>query len=191
MKALCINLKDRPDRWVEFTSQQFPFKVERFEAIKEAPGWQGCRKSYLECLKIASRGTEPTLIMEDDCVILGDWGLVEQAMSELPDDWDVLYLGATLNEPLVKHSEHLYRLTWAWTTHAIIWRGGLAVGHVFNHEDDIGKIDVFLSNEIQAKFKCYIIYPLFATQRNGISNIVKGWQDYDKLIVERYKKYVL
>lgn len=186
MKAYCINLLDRPDRWTQFIEQKYPFDVERFDAIRKAPGWEGCRDSYIEVLK---KVTEPTLIMEDDCQILGNWDLVYNAIAELPEDWDCLYLGATLNEPLVKYSEHLYRITWGWTTHAIIWRGGRAVNHVIKSFENIKKIDVFFANEIQVMFNCFIIYPLFATQRNGISNIAKGWQDYDKLIVERYKKY--
>ena len=186
MKAYCINLLDRPDRLVQFYSQKFPFEVERFEAIKAVPGWVGCRDSYLEILK---KINEPTLIMEDDCQILKDWSLFFEAIAELPEDWDCLYLGATLNEPHLRYSEHLYYLSWAWTTHAIIWRGGRAVKFVLDCEKDIKKIDVFLSDKIQTIFNCFIIYPLFATQRNGISNIAKGWQNYDELIVERFKKY--
>jgi hypothetical protein len=189
MKALCINLFDRPDRWVQFYSQKFPFEVERFDAIKKAPGWVGCRESYLECLKIGQNTGEPFIIMEDDCQILGSWTDVFLVMKELPDNWDCLYLGATLNEPLKKYSEHLCWLSWAWTTHAIIWKGGRAVEHILQSSEKIKKIDVFFADEIQKIFNCFIIYPLFATQRNGISNISKGWQNYDELIVERYKKY--
>jgi hypothetical protein len=112
-------------------------------------------------------------------------------MSELPTNWDCLYLGATLNEPLQRYSDHLLRITWGWTTHAILWRGGRAVDHIIKSAEHIKKIDVFFANEIQVMFESFIIYPLFATQRNGIGNIVKGWQDYGILINERYKKYVL
>jgi hypothetical protein len=187
MKAYCINLLSRPERWMEFKEQKLPFEVERFEAIKNTIGWVGCRDSYLSVLEKV-KGL--TFIMEDDCLFLESWSFIDDVMKQLPDDWDLLYLGATLNEPLKKYSENLYRITWGWTTHAILYNGDKVAKYILQNRNKINKIDVFMANYVQPNFNCFITYPLCATQRAGFSDIINGPQDYS-VITERYKKYVL
>lgn len=185
-KALCINLKERGDRWSQFVTQILPFPVERHEAIKDSIGWVGCRASYLEALK---KVYGLSFIMEDDCMFLYDWSFIEDLMGQLPADWDCLYLGATLNEPLVRFSANLYKLTKAWTTHAILYNGRKVPDFILSHERDIRKIDVFLANHVQPSYKCFITYPMTATQRPSFSDVIRRQQDY-AVIKERYEMYV-
>jgi len=185
-KAYCINLNERKDRWDEFLKQQIPFPVERYEATKDSIGWFGCRVSYLEVL---AKVEGVTFIMEDDCMFLNSWDFISDVMKQLPEDWDLLYLGATLNEPLKKYSENLYRITWGWTTHAILYNGNKVPKFILSQGPHIRKIDVFLANEVQTKFNCFITYPLCATQRPSYSDVIRANQDY-KVIKDRYAKYV-
>jgi GR25 family glycosyltransferase involved in LPS biosynthesis len=187
MKAYCVNLKERPERWVEFQTQKLPFEVERFEAIKATPGWVGCTRSYVEVMK---KIDGPTLVMEDDCLFLESWEFVEGIMTQLPYNWDCLYLGATLNEPLEKFSENLYKLKRGWTTHAILYRDARIPEFIVRNAEMVRKIDVFLELEVQPRFNCFITYPLVATQRPGYSDIINREQDY-AVIKERYDKYVI
>ena len=187
MKAICVNLKEREDRWLEFTKQSFPFEVERFEAIKDSIGWYGCRCSYLEVMK---KVEGLTLILEDDAMLLKDWEFISGIFPQLPDDWDMLYFGATLNEPLKRYSENLYRITEGWTTHAILYNGRKVPDYILSHADDIRKIDVFIANRVQPIFNCFITYPMTITQRPSYSDIINRQQDYT-IIKERYDKYVL
>lgn len=185
MKAFCINLKERPENWVKFRSQQLPFEVERFEAIKDSPGWKGCTKSHLEIMK---KIDGMTIVMEDDCLFLKEWNYIEDIMKQLPDNWDALYLGATLNVPLEKYSDNLFRLKGGWTTHAIIYKDDTIPKFIVKHMAPIRKIDVYLA-ELQEKFNVFITYPLTATQRPGYSDVINREQDY-AIINERYKLYV-
>jgi len=185
-KAFCINLKERPERYADFVKQSLPFPVERHEAVKDPIGWYGCRVSYLQVLK---KCNGLSFIMEDDCLFLKDWTFISSVMDQLPSDWDLLYLGATLNEPLKKYSENLYLITQGWTTHAILYNGRKVPDYILSMESHIRKIDVFIANEVQTKFKCFITYPLTATQRPSYSDIIRRDQDY-AVITERYNLYV-
>lgn len=187
MKAYCINLKERPERWAEFQTQKLPFEVERFEAIKASPGWVGCRNSYLEVMK---KVDGLTLVMEDDCLFLESWEFIENIGLQLPPNWDCLYMGATLNEPLEQFSENLFRLKWAWTTHAILFRDSRIPEFILQNASIIRKIDVFLANEVQTRFNCFTTWPLTATQKPGHSDIINRHTDY-AVIKERYDKYVI
>jgi len=186
-RAFCINLKDRADRWDEFIKQSLPFLVEKHEAVKDSIGWYGCRLSYLQVLK---KIEGVSLIMEDDCLFLKDWVFISHVMDQLPKDWDMLYLGATLNEPLQKYSENLYKIQKGWTTHAILYNGRKVPDFILENESRVKKIDVFIANYVQPVFKCFITYPLCATQRPSYSDVINRNQDY-AVIKERYDKYVV
>lgn len=186
MKAYCINLKSRPERWEQFKEQNLPFEVERFDAIKDHIGWVGCTKSYVEVMK---KIDGLTLVMEDDCLFLESWEFVQNIMTQLPYNWDCLYFGATLNEPLEKVSENIYKIKKGWTTHAILFRDSRIAEFIVRNVPMIRKIDVFLADHVQELFNCFITYPLVATQRAGYSDIINRQQDY-AVIKERYDKYV-
>ena len=67
-------------------------------------------------------------------------------------NWDMLYLGATLNEKLERFSPHLFRLKKAWTTHAMIFNNQNGViDYILNNNGGGRKIDVFYAEQIQEK----------------------------------------
>lgn len=187
MKAFVMNLEDRPDRMEEFKKNNFPFEVERFNAIKTDPGWKGCTKSQLVIL---SRQKDfPFIIFEDDCVLLKSWDVVENAMKQLPEDWDMLYLGATLERPIERYSENLFRLKNAYCAHAIIYNSKRAVDYILNEHENFFRnsserntLDVFYFYAVQEKFNCFIVSPLVATQRPGFSDIENMNVDYIQII---------
>jgi glycosyl transferase, family 25 len=190
MKAYCINLDSRPDRMESFIKQNIPLNIERYPALTGANGHEGCTKTHLKLL--SEQTAFPFAVFEDDCLMLGDWSIVEKAISQLPENWDLLYLGATLNEPLTRYSENLFVLKKAWTTHAIIYNTKDVVDFIVkNHNTH--KIDAFYNYEVQEKFKCFITYPLVANQSNSPSNIriKRKWGENinDIMIPERYKKF--
>lgn len=187
MKAYCINLSERMNRWEEFKTQNIPFEVERFEAIKASPGWVGCRASYLEVMK---KVDGLTLVLEDDCLFLHPWEDVLKIIPQLPVTWDCLYLGATLNQALERYSDNLFKLKKGWTTHAILYRDRRIPEFILANAGNIRKIDVFLADVVQEKFNCFITQPLIATQRPGHSDIIDRFTDY-AVIKERYEKYVI
>ena len=178
MKAYVINLDDRPERMVEFNKNKFPFEVTRFSAIKTENGQDGCNMSHFTIMK---QQTEfPFIILEDDCVMISPWSDVENAMLQLPDDWDALWLGATLDAPIKRHSDNLYRVKQAYCTHAVIYNSQRIIDYILKEFDPFQPtithkkvIDVFYYEKIQEKFNCYITYPMMALQTGGYSDIMK------------------
>lgn len=88
-------------------------------------------------------------------------------MTQLPLDWDCLYLGASPQEPQERYSENLFRIKNSWCMHAILWhnREGGAIEYLLANKDRINKIDVFMAQEVMPKFNCFLIAPMVATQR--------------------------
>lgn len=186
MKAYCINLAQRKERWERFISQKFPFDVMRFDAIKG--GSDGCLKSHLSIL---ANCKDELLIMEDDCKILQDWNVFNAAYSQIPVDWDVLYLGAILHEKLERYSDNLFRVKKAWATHGILYTREVAEYILKDGFSTIRRhrnYDNYLARVIQPKFNCFIIYPLFATQFPGHSDVINAHRECADLI-PNYESY--
>jgi hypothetical protein len=186
-----IHLDRRTDRLIdaetEFAKMGMEFSL--VLAFDEKPGWVGCKKSHLYILRELP-GTVFAVYEDDVQFLLGERD-IRIAMDELPEDWDMLYLGASPQEPFYRYSPHLFKMGKSWTTHAIIWhrREGGAINYILQHEDEIGKIDVFLSEQVHPKFNCFLVSPLICTQkqtqsdcckRSDLSTIVRNYNRYCK-----------
>ena len=188
MKATVINLDSRADRMETFKKNNFPFDVGRFSGIVLPSGEDGFTKSALTV--IGNQKEYPFVVFEDDCIMMESWDVVENAISQLPDDWDALWLGATLTRKLERYSENLYRLRRAYTTHAVIYNSPEMVDFILkNHNTPPGRnLDIFYFSVVQNIFNCFITYPLCATQSEGYSDISKqntgSW-----IIKSSYNKY--
>jgi hypothetical protein len=154
-------------------------------------GWMGCRDSHLSCLVKIFANQEVSAIFEDDIKFLTDISVATEAMTELPSDWDILYLGCSPQAPQEQYSPHLFKITKALTTHAMIWnvRENGALEYCLTADDEyrIGKWDVFLMNEVQPKFNCFCTYPMVCTQadfqsdtcrRSDVSTIVTNYNRF-------------
>jgi hypothetical protein len=192
ISVYCINLDSRKDKWklsVE-EARKIGVNLIRYPAIWKNIGHDGCRATHLALLEEA-KGEGVVMVTEDDFRIIVDnpIEIVQKAYSQLPDDWDMFYLGATLNVPLEQYSDNLFRLKRAWATHAFFYnnQNGVMDYILENHNTD--KFSVFLHDDVQEKFNCFITYPMVATQRAGRSDILRKRVSY-KVIEERYAKYV-
>jgi GR25 family glycosyltransferase involved in LPS biosynthesis len=188
LKAWVINLDERPDRMELFKENKFPFEVERFSAIKADPGWIGCTQSHLAIL---NKSEVPLIIFEDDFVFIESWNKVEKVMSQLPEDWDALYLGATLMKYTERYSENLFRIKEGLCAYAIIFNSKRLVNYIISNFDSYETImrktiDVFYAYDVQQKFNCFVVHPLIGTQRAGYSDIEKRVTDYTQ-ITELFK----
>lgn len=158
-------------------------EVERFQSIPDIGPHQSFNKSEREILcRFWLEETPQTLLhVEDDCVFR-NLDHLEQALNELPDDWDIVYLGANLicwnnGEPAPeRYSEHLFRVRAAWTTHAVAYNRKcifeiLAKQPAWSEQ----MYDQYLSNRL-SEFNAYCVAPMVAYQRPRFSSI---WQrDY-------------
>jgi hypothetical protein len=162
--------------------------VEPYHAVREIGPHQSFshseRNILLDFLYDANANT--LLHVEDD-VLWRDLGHLEQAISELPFDWDILYLGANLllwnngSEPQPeRYSAHLWRVQAAWTTHAVAYHKR-CVRRVLEKQPGFSEImfDNYLSTRLP-DLNAYIVAPMVAWQRPRISSI---WQ---KSVVDDY-----
>lgn len=190
----CINLDERTDRW-QLVQKQFNkhgFKIKRFSAVKKAPGWMGCTQSHIDLLMIL-RSERYFFIFEDDVVLLPNFAdTLIKAISELPENWDLLYLGANLQQPITKYSKHLCRLKGAFCTHAMLFNNnrGLA-DYIIGHSPTIKKIDIFYRDHLQEHFNTFICNPMIATQADSYSDITRKNQKYEQLMIDNFNKNIL
>ncbi len=110
VRALCINLDRRPERWEAFKRNCPIGGVRRFPAINgravRPPAWWrqgggawGCMLSHIRILEQAltdglDRRGEALLVLEDDALFPPDFAeRVARFILALPDDWEQAYLG--------------------------------------------------------------------------------------------------
>lgn len=187
----CINLEERTDRWEqaqkEFDKLGIRDKVLHFPALKFDNGALGCRESHLSIIKKAKdEGLKNVLIFEDDVLVI-DENIVHlnKSLDQLKDrDWDLFYLGATVDPNvgrLVTHTPNLVKTNFAYTTHAY------AINHTMY--DFILKeapfhpiIDVFYCRYIVPRQKTFIMNPMLCIQQEGYSNIENQHADYGWMV---------
>lgn len=178
-KAICINLAHRTDRWEAAQKQftRFEIEVERFDAISHENPMTGIHMSYQAILR-ANRGKQ-LLILEDDVEFLRPLSALKDAYNDLPEDWDMLYLGGNAERRQHRHSDWLYKANGILSTHAILYSPKMVnwlADNMFEAHDQIDRsntLDVYFMKEIQPEFNCFIVYPQIASQVFGYSDICK------------------
>jgi hypothetical protein len=201
-KIYCINLNKRTDRWNNAKEQFIKFNllknVYRFPAIEKTDGRVGCINSHIEILKDAKLNNyKNILVFEDDFLILNEnfIQILNDSYSQLPNDWNLLYLGANVQLNLPKYSENLILLTHGYATHAIAYNYNIYDFIISKYDNceqitDINDcLDVWYSRYIQSKGKSFLIKPLLVTQMNSYSDIQNRDVDYT-FIEKRYNDYI-
>ncbi len=176
-KKICLNLDSRPDRWEESQKEfeKVGYKVERFSGV---PG--DFNRAYWNALNEV-KDHESSLIFEDDVEFV-KWDHIDDAFSQLPDDWDLFAIGYSLcREHKERVSENLYRYENGWATHGICYRKPLVkwILDNFRFEDGI-VFDEWIRLNVLPKFNCYLIYPMACIQRASFSNLRNRFVDYTK-----------
>jgi len=148
---------------------------ELFGGIGHKAGHIGCGKSYVSMFyKYAGRDL---LVFEDDVKFIRN--PFTFSLNGLPDDWDVVYLGANLKDYCIFVNDKFCRVTNAWTTHAILWNKNMTERVRKEYDPEKGvPIDEWLRRQ---KANLYITKPFYATQREGYSAIEKMNVSYPML----------
>lgn len=190
-KKVCLTLQDH--EWqkgcAEFDRVGL-FGVERFQAVKEIGPHQSFSHSERNILlEFYHSNAERLLHLEDD-VLFRDTSHLEAAINELPSDWDILYLGANLlcwqnGEPQPeRHSEHLFRVRAAWTTHAVAYNKKCVFEILAKQSEfSIQMFDQYLSSRL-SEFNAYVVAPMVAFQRPRHSSIWGRFDDYTPIFEE-------
>jgi len=197
-KAYVINLDTRKDRWRHIQNTIKTMSItnwERISAVKHDDGGKGCYLSHLKVLdKIIASKNGKALVLEDDAELYDDWKLIwNKSLRQLPNDWEIVYLGYNVDPHTFKPSEHspslispnILRLYGCLTTHAYAVRSTAIASSIM---EIIGKqhirclvgkgnkypsIDVVYSCLVTNRFNTYGIYPMLFKQLNGRSDIIK------------------
>lgn len=153
--------------------------VWRFDALPDIGPHQSFNRSTRRILSdFAMSGSDTLLFLEDD-VVFRDLGHLESALSELPADWDIVYLGANLlNGQPERYSEHLFRVKSAWTTHAIGYNKKVIPFLLDNQPDANAEMfDNALSRWLP-DLQAFVVAPMVAYQRFHKSTIWQTTEDY-------------
>jgi len=183
--ARVVNRDDRPERMVPIPKEmdKMGLEWERFSAIDNPvlPGSnEGSSYTHVEVL----RGVEgPLFTFEDDvCFLIQARDLFDKAFAELPEDWDMLYLGGNPKEMQTRYSEHLFKSNGGiHCNHAILY-SEKARDYILSHYDasvpGTPWYDHWLFVEGQKVMNCFIMSPMIAWQRPGYSDCRKDYMDY-------------
>lgn len=190
--AYIINLAHRTDRLKSITEQcekndltmNIVTAVNGHDAFPDEPkrkrGFLGCYISHWNTLKIL-QDTEGDyfLIAEDDCIFEdGFRNKLREYYEQLPDNWDMLYLGGSINTPgsFEEFSVNLCRARNVYCTHAYIIRKESIPGLIEHVESRKWKIDILYA-EYQKTHNCFITVPELAWQQAGFSDVENRMTD--------------
>lgn len=181
MIAHVINLDHRKDKWRASMQELSPhFNLERVSAIQHEWGWLGLAKTFKQ---IFTEATGDVLIFEDDATYRGWATNLEEAIKDLPADWDMLMLGANIKDiRLDRVSKRLVRTYGAWTTHAILYSYRFAK-EMAEVDLDI-PIDEYFRTKVHQRGNSYICVPFLSFQRPSESDIEGGYKNYTSLFEE-------
>jgi hypothetical protein len=178
--TLVINLDKRQDRWNEIqdTFSEWP-SLERVSAVEDSPGWKGCAKSHIKCIRLAKERRYPwVLILEDDCVVKPDslvrFREILPILWDRRSEWDIFLGGCTSvkNIKLMQTQPVLFSITGRTTHFCLI--NMEAYDKIITGYDFTKDIDVFYEESIRL---CCTI-PYIAVQRGGKSDILNRDVNY-------------
>jgi len=179
LNIVVINLKDRTDKrvYIENELKSHNIKFNFFNAIKHNNPKRGCLESHISIIKDSLiKNIKYLLIIEDDCKFINNISL----MKELPNDWDMLYLGGTVHRILNRKYKGYARVQ-CWTTHAYIINltNKKLVDSILEADNYDGEIDRYYLEKIHPKFNAYMCDPMIAIQKEGYSDIENQEVSYD------------
>ncbi|MDO4584886.1 MAG: hypothetical protein Q4D62_12380 [Planctomycetia bacterium] len=138
MKIYVLNMPKHTERLAGFQSR-YPSEMPEFEVVtaktpdeievptwwKSTPSMASHRHNFIQLFDHCAQGTENHLIFEDDCLFCDDFKAKFDAfLAEVPDDWEMLNLGAELDlqriYPSVQVTQNVIRPGFSYNTHAIL-----------------------------------------------------------------------
>lgn len=191
-------LLNRPDaykRWADSLvelNRVGLFNVIRFASLPDIGPHQSFNSSVNAIIKAFYNSKEDTLLFMEDDIVFKNVDHLDQAIKELPDNWDILYLGANLITEQIqskpeRYSKHLCRIQGAWTTHAIVIRKPIAKFIIDNQPGPSEQmVDNWLSANLH-RFNAFCVTPMIAYQRPDLSYIWNQHVNYDRIFEETDK----
>ena len=177
VRAICINLKSRKEKkkYMKIQCRRKNIPLKFFVATKHENPKRGCLESHLTVMKEAiADGIKYLLIFEDDV----KFKRKVLPLPEVPEDWDMLYLGGTVHR-IVNRDNPKWTRVMCWTTHAYIVNltNQKLVDKIMEADKYDGEIDRFYLEHVHKGFNCYM-----ANQMMAILTYLISWIPQDMLI---------
>ena len=140
--------------------------AQKFIALEDIGPHQSFNTSTYKILKDFYDSDNNTLLfLEDDCDFR-NLSHLTSALKELPDQFDILYLGGNIREDKPeRYSRYLYKAKNIWTTHCVAYRKPIVKFILENHPDKSEQMfDNWLANNL-SQFNGFIVAPMVAYQR--------------------------
>lgn len=186
----CVNLRPNVKRWEESVQQFIKAGIPWVERLvvdePEDNRYLGFNRSLYSAIKKGYETGCTFCVFEDDIAFTPQFAKVEQAMNELPEGWDLLYLGANIigSDVVVwdmptRYSGTLVTLPNAWQTHAIVYsqKGAKYILDNFDPET-FPVLDEWLRLHIMTQGRTFLIDPMICYQRPGYSDLWQVTADY-------------
>ncbi len=198
----CTNMDYRPDRWAYAQQElsklgliptRIPGVIYTNTSSTVLNGQIGCGLAHLNGLKLAKEENTNVLMFEDDVKFINDYpNIIQGALAELPDCWDMLYLGGNICRSIFQISSHLGKLTHAQSTHAYGVNKDF-IDIILNTEDRILQrpIDLIYADELIPGNNCFILIPMVAIQRTDHSDIEGRKVDYSSWMEKRFYEQLI
>jgi GR25 family glycosyltransferase involved in LPS biosynthesis len=193
-EAYVVNLDSRPERWERARKEleEAGLSPTRFSAVDGSahperdrvginPGALGCSLSHLNVFARADREGHGTIaVFEDDVVLEDGFGRrFDRAWRQIPEEWQVCYLGGFNKRDPEPISDNIGRCTRTFSTHAYLitprGREVIREGHRLDQPIDV------LYTRLQEENTWHIMMPRLALQRPGESDITGRREDYTHL----------
>jgi GR25 family glycosyltransferase involved in LPS biosynthesis len=168
------------DRLEKFDKQakELGITYKRFQAIEATDPKFGCKLSHISALTMSE---DPVaFIFEDDSIFVENFQVkFEQAMANIPDDWDMLYLGANLVDTY-KVNEYWHKSRRCCSTHAYAVKKKALPKLIESANNYDGHIDMAFSL-VHPELNVYLARPTLVYQGPGYSDLQGESVDYSHL----------
>ncbi len=190
-EIVVFGLENRLDRWlrcVEILQRNGITKVTHYTTIKdENDVYKHAVNDFLQMLRV-KRGTN-LVFFEDDFELTDGWrDVLSKAWTDLPKDYDMLYLGCNLTAHPAKVTENLYRINGAWCMHGVVISSKF-IDYILRAYEypRLSIIDDWCRTLANEK-KFYMTYPMISYQRKSYSDFVEKEMFYDIFENKYYKR---
>ena len=174
VRAFVVNLNRRTDRWSQAERELSPhFQIERVPAIEMSPGWKGLNATMSALFATAE---DDILVFEDDATFTGTIEQYQACISNLPENWDMMHLGANVKGRVERVAPNLVRHYGAWTTHAVLYSYQFCQKMRNLTMDTV--IDEYFRTQIHPLGNSYITDPFMSIQRPSVSDLENTFKDY-------------
>lgn len=177
----CINLDKNPQRWdncvPEFIKVQIPYVEQVIVKESEENRFISFNHSHYDLIQKGFDTGQPFCIFEDDILFDKLFFHAEDALNQLPENWDLLYLGCNFIgdwQLPVRVSTNLIRVYNAWQSHAIVYSNKAARWILDNFDPDTFPVyDEWLRINMMPGHNVFCVSPMVCDQRPGYSDV---WQ---------------